>query len=514
MKARHLLPLLSLALLAVSLGASASAHVGSPEIFFDGDAGPYKVLVSIRPPDVVPGIAQISVRVDDADAPRVTLQPVYFSTGGDGAPRPDEAQAVKGDPGSFKGQLWLMEFGSSSVRVGIDGERGPGEVIVPVPAIATARRGIDAKLGILLGGLGLFLLAGAIALVGASVRESLVAPGEPVRTPDRRRARKVMALTAIFFAATLFLGNRWWTSVDGAYLRNMFKPIRLSAAARVEPSGRVLNLALEDPGWRNRRADDLVPDHGKLIHMFLMREPALEAFAHLHPVRVGSTSFDAPLPAAMPEGRYRVYADVVHENGLTETLTASIDVPSPPQAARETSARGQYDPDDSSFVGSPAGPASKLSDGSVMIWARESGAALKAEQLTTLLFSVQAPDGKPAKLESYMGMGGHAAIAREDGSVFVHLHPSGTVSMAAQQAFSEKARPGTEGRASKSAADHTDHAGGAKEGEQASMSAHYVNETGAISFPYSFPKPGEYRIWVQVKREGRVLTGVFGAQVQ
>ncbi|HKG22159.1 MAG TPA: hypothetical protein VKC34_09685, partial [Blastocatellia bacterium] len=89
MNARRLPPLLSLVLLTGLLGgASASAHVGSPDIFFDGYAGPYKVLVSIRPPDVVPGIAEISVRVDGANAPRVTLQPVYFSTGGDGAPRP------------------------------------------------------------------------------------------------------------------------------------------------------------------------------------------------------------------------------------------------------------------------------------------------------------------------------------------------------------------------------------------------------------------------------------------
>ncbi len=32
-----------------------------------------------------------------------------------------------------------------------------------------------------------------------------------------------------------------------------------------------------------------------------------------------------------------------------------------------------------------------------------------------------------------------------------------------------------------------------------------------ISFPYGFPKPGLYRIFVQIKRAGRIETAVFDA---
>lgn len=34
-----------------------------------------------------------------------------------------------------------------------------------------------------------------------------------------------------------------------------------------------------------------------------------------------------------------------------------------------------------------------------------------------------------------------------------------------------------------------------------------------ISFPYAFPKAGAYRLWVQVKVRGEILTGVLDVSV-
>jgi DNA-binding IclR family transcriptional regulator len=74
---------------------------------------------------------------------------------------------------------------------------------------------------------------------------------------------------------------------------------------------------------------------------------------------------------------------------------------------------------------------SKVADaggGYKMIW--ENPDPIRENLDASLRFKLLAPDNQHAELEPYMGMLGHAAVRRNDGAVFAHLHPVGTFSMA------------------------------------------------------------------------------------
>jgi hypothetical protein len=365
-----------------------------------------------------------------------------------------------------------------------------------------------APIAVALTAAGLFLFVGALTLVGAAVRESALPPGE---TPDpRRRRRARWAVTAAVPALALLLlgGNAWWSAEDRAYRRRLYQPPAATTTIGLGTAGSpILRLTVDSAWLQGRQRGPLVPDHGKLMHLFLVRADSGAALAHLHPLARDSVTFEATVPP-IPAGRYLLYADVVHESGFTQTLTDTVDVPGGNQRWPPS------DPDDSWWVSRQPSAishqrlavgrwplADTLADGSVMTWTGPDHMVV-AGQDVSLEFAVTGPDGRPAVLEPYMGMPSHAVIARDDGGVFVHLHALGTISTAAQRVYEVRTPEDTARGAVSRKVAATAHSG------------HGAPFPGSLSFPYAFPAPGTYRVWVQVRREGRVLTGAFVARVE
>jgi hypothetical protein len=479
---------------------SVSAHVGSPDVYFEGDAGPYHLYVTVRVPQVIPGIAEIQVRSASNDVQRIEIVPMRLSGPGSNLPpTPDVAERSKQDSQFFTGSLWLMEFGALKVRVTAEGSKGKGELSVPVPAFAQRTLPMQRSLGGLLGFLMVFLAVGLVFIAGAATREGNLEPGATPSTARKRRARIVMAVTTAVVLGILYLGRAWWGTEAASYKRdvNFFKPPL--AETTLENGNRlVIRAKGQDPAWsEDVKMEDLIPDHNHLMHLFLISTPGMERMWHLHPNRAGE-AFVEDLPN-MPAGQYEVFADIVDKRGFPWTLVGQVELP-------QISGKPLVG-DDSTWTGAALAAGEKdseiaqLAGGGRIVWEKGS-APIAANTALVFRFKVEDKDGNPANdMEPYMGMAGHAEFVSSDMSVFAHIHPAGSVSMAALEMASSSGVPGAAAiDASMSSGMAMPMAGGELEPE--------------VSFPYGFPKAGNYRIFVQIKRAGHVETGAFDAHLQ
>ncbi len=490
-----------------TLVAICSAHIGSPDAWYEGSAGPYRVVVQVVTPNVVPGVATVYARVFDQGVTSVSVQTNRYDALSN-SPPPENAEPVENDHGLYSAPLWVMSGGSNGISVFVTGAKGSGKAVIPVVVVPTKRLDFAKGMGIGLSLVLVFLVVGAITIIGAAVREGVLTPGAPPDGKRQSKARLAMGLTAAVIALVLFGGMKWWGKEDAQFTRSIYKPFSAVASVANTAGSPALDFSIADSIW-NKRNDStwlsthgaskftpLILDHGKLMHLFLVKDGDLSAFAHLHPRTRDSVDFLSSLPP-LPPGRYRVYGDIVHESGFNQTLSSKVNLPDRTAAAAAT------DSDDAWFTGdvSTSGR-SVLSDGSIMTLERGE-APIVAGKDASLKFVVRDAVGKALSLEPYIGMPGHAVVTRDDGSVFVHLHPSGTISMASQLTFlmrkPEDSVAGRLGKRLNSAAMPGMTPAGAPDG--------------VVSFPYAFPQPGNYHVWVQVKREGKPLTGAFALKI-
>src|ERR1700688_3298394 len=175
-----------------------SGHVGSPDVFYEGSAGPYRLFVTVRVPQVIPGVAEIQIRSESADVRTIRVVPMRLAGPGSNLPpTPDLAVQSKDDAQFFTASLWLMETGALQVRILVDGAKGQGEVSVPVPSSAQRTLPMQRSLAFLLFALMLLLAFGVVFIVGAIVREGNLEGGEVPSDARIRRARRAMLGTAV-----------------------------------------------------------------------------------------------------------------------------------------------------------------------------------------------------------------------------------------------------------------------------------------------------------------------------
>jgi hypothetical protein len=298
-----------------------------------------------------------------------------------------------------------------------------------------------------------------------------------------------MIIMTVLVAAIFFGAFRWWNSDAQNYaaIATFFKGPKLTAT--ISGADRITIRPTDEIWLRYEKVDEMVPDHGHVMHLFLVRTPGIDRMWHLHPERTDKGTFEENLPSMEP-GHYKVFADLVDKSGFPWTLVGTIELPN----VQTKPMSG----DDSEGIASPVADSADtisttLADGTKVTWKRDSQ-TLKANAPMLLQFEIDDQTGKPASdLEPYMGMAAHAEIIRSDLSVFAHIHPSGSVPMASLMMAS---------------ADTT------ASSPMAGMEMPAEKVSPELSLPYGFPKPGQYRIFLQFKRAGHIDTAVFDTPVQ
>lgn len=520
--------------------------------------GAYRLLVSIQPPDVVPGTAKVTVFVEQGRLTSIGARPIYFRSGDKGAPMYDQLTPVDN---RYEGDLWLMDSGSSSVELQLNGPDGQQTVVVPVMSVATAVRDMPAGTGVALALMGLLLVAMMITIIGASNADGVSLPGAVDVSKLRRRRVVGIVSGAVVMALVLTGWRTWWTSEAEIYqTEQLYRPMPIQTSLALANDGttklviRADTSTFDGSGTVRRRSrlstrrllSFIIPDHGKLMHTFLVRLPGLDAFAHLHPARQDSLTFTTNLPA-LPAGKYLLYSDIVYRSGFAETLTDTIAIPAPATAAPPVALTDRDDSwlitkaigvaadtktplrldQDMAVCGKP-GASATLADGSSMIWMDKPAPTLDAGQLYTLKFAVADEQGRATSLEPYLGMSGHAVVLRQDGTVYIHLHPVGTYSMAAEGSLvgriadtARTFRYPDANRFRDSIDRYVARLNALPDAERSPLlmagmpgMRHAMKTNNMVEFPYAFPRAGQYRLFIQVKRKGRVLTGVFDTVVK
>jgi hypothetical protein len=351
------------------------------------------------------------------------------------------------------------------------------------------------------------LVVGGIGIAAAAAREAALSADATVGRPERRNGMFAAAIAVVVFVVALRGGKSWWNTEEDQFRRHLRQGAwpDLVADVRVDGAERILRLEVGREFFKHNKNSPLIPDHGKLMHLFLVRDGGRDGFAHLHPVRKDGYTFEVAVPP-LPEGRYAIFCDLTFEGGVCSTATNSIVLPAAPSARESAKAAVERDPDDSWAERTVATgtPVFRLPDGEQVVWKSQTPPRVKQD--ASLRFAVTDRSGQPLALEPYMGMLCHAAVLRSDGSVFAHLHPAGNFSMAAQSFFETKllkeAGTAAEPAPVAGAVDHSMHHG------------HEAAVVSSVYLPYEFPEPGDYRVWVQFKNAGRILTAVFDARVE
>jgi hypothetical protein len=455
----------------------------------------------LRRVTAVPGPLRVDVITHTGTAPGPLTMAVTPTTG---APTARGSVVLGATPGTYGTTLPINGAGAWELDVG-DGLR-----TARIPFVVTAQATSPPDYAVYGG----FLTAGVLLIVSILVavrarngRWALVPMGGVV-------AGLSVAITGAILSASLPLPPQPGIQVDPTasnatdpyvlsqplvadYSR---PPVMLSLPGPAPVAGKATDLTLDlTDGATGLPVDDLVVHDSALIHLLIVG-PSGQLW-HVHPIRIAPGEYQVHL--TLPQlGHYAVSAELERRGGGVQLVRSPIGV----DVTTGTSSAALAPPPslvsgrtvEATVAGTPV---------SVTATVAPAGSA------TTIV----ATFGNTADLQPWLGMLGHLIIAGplpdqatdigaavQAAPVWAHAHSMGDLAPANDMA----GMPGMSGMSDMGSY------GSAMNGMSGLMPVNgdsAADETVAaygpdISFTFSFPQPGTYRIWLQAERNFTVLT--------
>jgi hypothetical protein len=457
---RTLLIAFLLLLLPAATALAHGTHTGAAETFTQS-VGPYELAITLEN-TVTPTPAPLYLTV----APQAPLGDAVVELRA--APRGQRLHALEPlevgglpDPlGRFYAEAQLTQGGDWELEVRVRGSLGSGVARIPFTITPPVLPPYTVPL--------LATLGGVLALLFAGVVMSLAYGRLGRPTPRWANWLIGQGLFACLIAGAIF----GWQQIADA-LRPAQQASGLAggggrphanmelASDPPQPvAGQPLTLTLElSDGSTGQPLDDLVPHHEALMHLVVLDEGGA-FFRHLHPARVAPGRFAIALTPDRA-GRFTAYAEIARLDSGSQVLSQPFAVGGPPTPASQ-----------------PApGLGTQELGGGAQATVTASG-PLRAGRQATLTFSFRA-GGEPVRdLQLWLGMPGHLIARRSDGALFSHVHAAEVVP---------------------------------SDLEVDPATLRYGPD---IRFAYTFPQPGIYQVWAQVRRGGAILTAPITLEVQ
>ena len=480
--------------------ASIYADIGHYNFTFEGKAFNKTIRALVKPPGVVPGISNITINTLNQSIDSIKIQPVkwhgkitsypHLKAGPQGAPPADLMHKLDGADNFFAGELWLMDFGAYNINIELFKGDNREIINIPINSIATEIKPMSFQISLILFCLMLLLLFGATNIITIAYRESTTPYNQNINSEKIKKSKLVMLCSFGLLLFMLYAGNNWWNDTEIAYRENLYVPMENEVKLITNGKQNILQIFFTDDLWLGGMIPDLMPDHGKIMHLYLINENYSQ-LCHLHPKRNKENKdlFEVVLPG-IEYGKYYLYMDITLESGFSSTLTNQISYMA--DNIKQLKYNNLTSDKDDSYI-------SNFTQYQLQ-WINQKDNFNISEDIN-LTFQTQTLDGLPSKIEPYIQMGGHGAILKEDLSVFIHIHPIGTISMASQELYNQNDTIENSGICYFGVADD-------------SLKTYFKNQNSIVSFPpINLDKPGNYIMWIQAKSEGEIITQKFNFQI-